>query len=103
MKKIKKIWSMITAELKFLYFGVRDSFSHENSFFSSKKIERALFVMTALFAANYWFYTHVETLTYEMVIAFSGMFLGFAGYSLSQTQKEKKFKLKNSPDEKKTD
>lgn len=96
---MKKFFSNIWEEIVFIYTELKKSFSGEDSFFSSKKIERALFVITAVTAANYWFYTHVETLTYEMVIAFCAMFLGFAGYSMATTQKEKKFNKTIKKDE----
>lgn len=87
----------IVLEIKWIYREVLKTFSsNEKSFFSSKRIERFAFVFTALFAANYWFYTHVSTLTYEMVIAFVLTFLAAAGYNLRATQKEKKTKNKEN-------
>lgn len=46
--------------------------------------------MGAFSAAMYWFWTHVEKLGYGEVIAFVGVLLGYAGYTMVQTQKEKK-------------
>lgn len=87
---MKKFFSSVWLELTFVYVELKKTFSNEPSFFSSKRIERFLFVITALWAGNYWIYTHVDLLTYEMIIAFCALWLGFAGYSMNTTQKEKK-------------
>jgi hypothetical protein len=94
MKWYQKIWKSIKDEVTFLYVEIKKSFSHEESFFSSKKIERMLFILTALFSGNYWFWTHVEKLEYEQLIAYCTMWLAFAGYNLATTQKEKRFNKK---------
>lgn len=89
---MKKFFKAVGDEITFLYVEIKKSFSNEPSFFSSKRIERYLFVMTALWAGNYWLVTHVDALTYEMIIAYCALWLGFAGYSMTTTQKEKKNK-----------
>ena len=93
---MKKFFNAIWNEIVFVYVELKKTFSNEPSYFSSKRIERAILFLSALLSANYWFYTHVEELTYEMCIAFVIMLLGFAGYTMSQTQKEKKNKTPES-------
>lgn len=87
---MKKFFGAIWDEIVFICSELKKTFSNEPSYFSSKRIERFLFVITALWAGNYWLMTHVDTLTYEMIIAFCALWLGFAGYSMNTTQKEKK-------------
>ena len=87
----------LITEIKWVYQELKKTFSNEESYFSSKRIERMLLFVSAMLAANYWFYTHVESLTYEMCIAFVIVLLGFAGYTMSQTQKEKQVKKDDKP------
>lgn len=101
-KRIQNFWKAIKDEITFLYVELKKTFSEEESYFSSKKIERALFVLTALFAGNYWFWTHVEKMTYDQIIAFCGMWLAFAGYSMATSQKEKRFNKRIEKDGSKT-
>jgi len=88
---MRKFFTDIKEEFIFLYTELKKSFSHEESFFSSKKVERGLFVLTALIGGHQWFWTHVDKMTYDQIIAFCGMWLAFAGYSMATTQKEKRF------------
>lgn len=85
--------------IKWFVREVGATFSFGPSYFSSKRIERMLLFMGAYIAALYWFWTHVENLTYAEVIAFVGVFFGYAGYTMIQTQKEKK-SMKNGEIEK---
>ena len=98
-KEIKKYRSLIKIknEFVFLYFELKKTFSNEPSFFSSKRIERVLFVLTALITFHVWFWKHVNKLTYEEVIACTVMWLGFAGYSMHKSDKEKN-SIKNQID-----
>jgi Ca2+/Na+ antiporter len=93
MKKLKE-------EIVFVYCELKKTFSNEPSYFSSKRIERSFLFMSALTAANYWFWTHVANLTYSEVIAFIATLLGFAGYTMATTQKEKKLKNQNKDESK---
>jgi len=92
---LRKFWQ----KLNWFICEIIKTFSHEGSVFSSKKIERMMFVVSALIYSHYWFWTHVDNLTYEQIIAFVSMHLGFAGYSLVQTQKEKRLKNQNESNE----
>lgn len=91
MKKIKD-------EIKFIYVELKKTFSDEPSFFSSKRIERMILFVTALIASNFWFWTHYPNLTVSEVVLYISTHLGFAGYTMAQTQKEK---LKKKEDENK--
>jgi hypothetical protein len=90
---------VIKDEIVFLYTEVKKTLSNEPSYFSSKRIERALLFITALTSANYWFWTHVTNLAYSEVIAFSATLLGFAGYTMATTQKEKRLNKENKSKE----
>ena len=94
---MKKFFSAIWDELTFVYVELKKTFSNEPSFFSSKRIERFLFVLSALWAGNYWLATHVDVLTYEMIIAYIIVWLGFAGYSMKTTEKGKENKKDDTP------
>ena len=83
-------------EVIFIYEEVKKSFSNEPSYFSSKRIERAILFMTALIASNVWFWTHYPDLTYGEIIAYVSVHLGFAGYTMYQTEKGKNNKNKTN-------
>jgi hypothetical protein len=100
MKTPKWIKSIID-EIKFIYTEVKLSFSGEPSFFSSKRIERMLLFMTALTASNVWFWSHYPNLDVNEVSLYIGLHLGYAGYTMAATQKEKKFNKTIEKDESK--
>lgn len=66
------------------------TFSNKPSYYSSKRIERALLFLVALSLHSLYFYTHRTTLTPEQVLLLTGPLFVFAGYSMAQTQVEKK-------------
>jgi hypothetical protein len=72
------------------------TFSEMPSFFSSKRIERALLFTTALTAWIVWFGYHFKTLTYIEMMASVGMLFGFTGYILKVTEKSKEKNETNS-------
>lgn len=78
-------WTNIKHVLKQVYF----TFSDKTSELSSKKIERHLFVVSALYCFHVWFEYHYKHLTYIEEIAVIGTLLGYAGFNLMTTQKEK--------------
>lgn len=88
----------IGAEIKFLYTEIKKSFSNEPSYFSSKRIERALLFVSAITASNVWFWTHFPNLDVSEVVFYVGTHLAYAGYTMVQTQKEKKLKLEEDGD-----
>lgn len=101
---MKKFFTNIYNEIVFIYTEVKKSFSSEKSFFSSKRIERAILFVTALTASNVWFWSHYPNLDVNEVSLYVGLHLGFAGYTMATTQKEKKFnKSKPKEDENNTD
>lgn len=86
----KEFFIAIWDEVSFVYAELKKTFSNEPSYFSSKRIERALLFLSALAMANRWFWTHVSNLGYAEAIAYWSALLAFAGYTMHQTQKEKK-------------
>ena len=89
-------WTNIKHVLKQLYL----TFSDKKSELSSKKIERSLFVLSALYCFHKWFDYHFKELDYVESIALIGTILTYAGYNLIVTQKEKRkrFNNDNNPD-----
>jgi Ca2+/Na+ antiporter len=83
-------WTNIKYVCKQIYL----TFSDKKSDLSSKKIERSLFVISALYCFHVWFEYHYRKLTYIEEIAVIGTLLGYAGFTLITTQKEKR-KLKS--------
>lgn len=66
------------------------TFSNKPSYYSAKRIERALLFLVALALHALYIYTHRSTLTPEQVLLLTGPLFVFAGYSMAQTQIEKK-------------
>jgi len=87
---MKKFFTNIKDEVVFIYTEVKKSFSNEPSYFSSKRIERMLLFLTALTASNVWFWHKYPDLEYGEIIAYVSVHLGFAGYTMYQTEKSKK-------------
>lgn len=90
MEVLKKIRS----EIFFIYVELKKTFSNEPSYFSSKRIERAMLFLTAIISSNAWFWYNFKTLEREDIAAYIILHLGFAGYTMRQTQKEKKLNSK---------
>ena len=93
---MKKIFLSIGKEITFLYTEIKKSFSSsDSSYFSSKRIERMILFITALVTSNVWFWTHYPDLDINEMSLYIGLHLGFAGYTMATTQKEKKFNQSN--------
>tara|TARA_R110000782_G_scaffold223453_1_gene310412 strand:+ start:64 stop:393 length:330 start_codon:yes stop_codon:yes gene_type:complete len=90
MKKLKNIFTAIKNEIIFLYTEIKNTFSDKPSSLSSKRIERMLLFMTALIASNAWFWTHHASLNAQDLCLYLATNLGYAGFTLVQSQKEKK-------------
>lgn len=86
MKALKAIW----AEIQFIYTELKKTFSNEESYFSSKRIERMLLFVTAIVTSNVWFWSHYPKLDVNELALYIGVHLGYAGYTMAATQKEKK-------------
>jgi hypothetical protein len=65
--------------------------SNQKSFFSSKKIERFFAFGTMLLSANVYLWYHIFqcTLTSTDLMIVVGGFLGYAGFSIIQSRKDK--------------
>ena len=88
---MKNFFTSIWNEIVFVYTEVKKSFSNEPSYFSSKRIERAILFITGLTASNIWFWSHYPNLDVNEVSLYIGLHLGYAGFTMATTQKEKKF------------
>ena len=95
---MKKFFKGISSEISFLYTELKKTFSNQPSFFSSKRIERALLFITAVTASNVWFWSHYPNLDVNEISLYVGLHLGFAGYTMATIQKEKKSNKKNEDD-----
>lgn len=100
---MKRFFKSIFDEISFLYTEIKKTFSSEPSFFSSKRIERALLFLTAIIASNVWFWSHYPNLDVNEISLYIGLHLGFAGYTMATIQKEKKFKSKSDNDDNELD
>ena len=86
---MKKFFKTIGNEAVFIYVELKKTFSNEPSYFSSKRIERMLLFVSALCTINYWVWKNIDTIPYDEVLAVIITLLGFAGYTMVQTQREK--------------
>lgn len=75
---------------KTVFKDIYATFSNTPSKLSSKRLERFALFASALYCFHKWFEYHYKNLTYLEVIAVIGMLLGYAGFTLYTTQKEKK-------------
>ena len=88
MNKNKKYffgWTNIKHVIRQLYF----TFTDKPSELSSKRIERALFVITGITAWCVWFSWHYKILIVAEMILATGTLFTYAGYTLNKTEKEK--------------
>jgi len=87
-KELRKTrWSQI----KWFAGEMLKTFSNKPSYFSSKRWERwTAFTTGESFLIIYFAY-HFKTMTYLECLALAGTAFAVAGYTLSATQKEKKF------------
>ena len=68
------------------------TFSNQPSFFSSKRIERFIMVMSAIIAYNVYVWKRMNEITFtasEFMIV-TGGFLAYAGFNIIQGQKDTK-------------
>ena len=91
---MKKFFTTIWNEIVFVYTELKKTLSNEPSFFSSKRIERAILFLTAIVTSNVWFWSHYPNLDVNEIALYIGIHLGYAGFTMSQSQKEKKFNNK---------
>jgi len=93
MNKLKnKKYFFGWTNIKWVIAELGKTWSKEDSYFSSKKIERFLLFISGVYVLLRWYSTHVEKIEYEEAIAISATFLGYAGFTMIQTQKEKRIK-----------
>jgi hypothetical protein len=98
MKKQNKKITKMTANKKY-FFGWTNikwvikelilTFSNQPSFFSSKRIERAILFSAALTSYMIWFFYHYKLLSPTDMVIVTGPIFFYAGYSMNTTQKEK--------------
>ena len=77
------------ANIKFVIVELIKTFSNKPSFFSSKRIERALFVGTGMGSIVYYIIVNISKLSSGEIIALSSVLLACGGYLLKQSQTEK--------------
>ena len=78
-------WTNFKHVAKQLYF----TFTNQPSELSSKRIERAIFVLSGVTAWWIWFAWNYKVLVVAEMILATGTLFAYAGYTLKQTQKEK--------------
>lgn len=88
-------WTNFKHVAKQLYL----TFTEQRSELSSKKIERALFIITGITAWCVWFSWHYRVLVVSEMILATGTLFTYAGYTMRQSQKEKQL---NKTDEQRT-
>lgn len=96
---MKKFFTSIWNEVSFLYTELKKSFSDEQSYFSSKRIERMLLFTTALVASNVWFWHKYPDLDVNEIVFYVVTHLGYAGYLVTKTESAKKNKSITKEDE----
>jgi DMSO/TMAO reductase YedYZ heme-binding membrane subunit len=65
------------------------TFSNKSSELSSKRIERAAFVISALVSYHVWFSYHYKKLDYMEITVVMSALLGYAGFTLVKGIQEK--------------
>jgi hypothetical protein len=83
--------------IKFVIVELVKTFSNIPSIFSSKRIERGLFVLSGLGAIVYYIIANIHKLSSGEIIALSSVLLTCGGYLLKQTQTEKSILDKMTP------
>lgn len=86
---------------KWLCREILKTFSGEKSFFSSKRMERAGFVMMGSWSLLGYIIVHIKTLSPLDIIALVAPFFAAAGYALTKSEKEKML-IEKSADEPKS-
>ena len=76
--------------IKWLFKELIATCSNKPSYFSKKRLQAWILFLGAIVSAAYWFWTHVDKMTYSECIAFVSMLMVYAGYTMSTIQKEKK-------------
>lgn len=90
MKWYEKKYFFGWGNWKKFFKDIYATFSNKPSELSSKRLERFALFSSALYCFHVWFQYHYKNLDYLEVIAVIGMLLGYAGFTLYTTQKEKR-------------
>ena len=89
MKWYEKKYFFGWENIKWVILQIGLTLSNQESFFSSKRIERVILFNTAVVSWMIWFYYHFRTITYTEMMATTGMLFIYAGYTMNMTEKEK--------------
>jgi len=86
---LKKTYFFGWANIKWLILQIGLSLSNQESFFSSKRIERMIIFNTAIFSYMIWFSYKYKTLSAAEMVMVIGAFFVMIGYNMSVTEKSK--------------
>ena len=96
ISKIMKNWFIkVWNRIQWLVTELVNTCSDKPSYFSKKRIQAWLLFDSGLGCMLYWFFTHVDKMTYGEIIAFASVLFGAAGYQIQTIQKEKRFNKNN--------
>jgi len=92
MNWIKKTWFRLLWHIKEL----NKTFSNEKSYYLSKRIERAILFINAVFIFDYYVFKNLSHLTYTEIMEAFAINLLYAGFLVKQNQVDKKHEAKSN-------
>ena len=82
-------WKTFKTKFNYLIWELVLTLSHTKSLFSSKRLERWSLFTTALSMCIIYFIMHLKTITVPEMLGIVGVLLGYAGFTMTKTEKDK--------------
>ncbi len=82
-------WKSFKTKFNYLVWELVLTLSHGKSLLSSKRLERFALFSTAIVMCITYFVMHLETITVTEMLGIVGVLLGYAGFTMTKTEKDK--------------